>query len=624
MARLYRSILTDDYTLLPTLFYVPVFAFLSRGNTAFVLTGYNLFGVPFLLLTYGTMTRRLGLRGLPARAAALLVLFTCTVFLTPLMGGYLDACGLVFAAWILWLAAGWDLSRIHVGKSLYLAALVLILCFLRRWYVFWVAAFFLAYFLCALLRARGGGRRAAFSVFVNLFAAGAAWLLILFLFFREFLERLAVNNFSFAYSAYDFGGARYSAGFLLSQSGAFLCCLAAVGAVLCLRSEKNRLKGVFFLAQSAVSFLLFTRVQSLGIQHLYLFVPALLFFAVYGAVFLPEAILTAASARPRLRFAPRAVSALIALLVALNFSNSYFREATAALAPVDAMFAQKKLYRRERADIGEIQRLVAAVNALTRGGKYAYALASSDILNTDILTNAELPGARYAVHNQLYTYDVDKRDGFPPYFYLADVLVVASPVQLHLSPDDQRVVGVPAAAILAGEAGDSLERVGTFVLDGGVEAYLYERVKPYSREFLRGVDGAFKAAYPEYDFLNDTYSVFSYIYDTHLPDSFEVLPAEPYAFKLGLGAEPADFCLSLAGRYAEFTFSAETETAGDAGWRMRVTDDGGEELLNETVFAGSGVYTLRAANCQSLRFEIEGGGAEASVTLGFAFREEKN
>src|SRR5262245_38826641 len=50
----------------------------------------------------------------------------------------------------------------------------------------------------------------------------------------------------------------------------------------------------------------------------------------------------------------------------------------------------------------------------------------------------------------LTTRDVDKRDGFPRALLTAKYVIVASPIQYHVSPRDQRVVGIPEQLILDG------------------------------------------------------------------------------------------------------------------------------------------------------------------------------
>ncbi|MDR2903956.1 MAG: hypothetical protein LBU77_05570, partial [Clostridiales bacterium] len=170
-SRLYESILFDDYTLLPVLLYIPVFKWFSQSNTAFVLTTYLVYGVPFLLMLYWFFVRIFRIETLWQRAAVLFLLFTCTVFLTPLMGGFLDACGLTVVAGILLLLSCWDMTKISPFRCLGLALLVLALCFFRRWYSFWAVAFFPAYFLSlAALRGKSGLQdRTTLKVFANLF-----------------------------------------------------------------------------------------------------------------------------------------------------------------------------------------------------------------------------------------------------------------------------------------------------------------------------------------------------------------------------------------------------------------------------------------------------------------------
>jgi hypothetical protein len=130
-----------------------------------------------------------------------------------------------------------------------------------------------------------------------------------------------------------------------------------------------------------------------------------------------------------------------------------------------------------------------------------YVLSSSKILNYSILNNAHLVlGRDRKRENQfLRTYDVDKRDGFPSHFFTAKYVVIADPVQYTLKPEDQRIIGVPAKAIL------NRENIGTayrklpyeFALDNNVNVYIFERVRPFKKNNIESLLDIFRKHYPD-------------------------------------------------------------------------------------------------------------------------------
>jgi hypothetical protein len=117
----------------------------------------------------------------------------------------------------------------------------------------------------------------------------------------------------------------------------------------------------------------------------------------------------------------------------------------------------------------------------SRNGGPVYVLASSGILNSALLWDANLSlDTHYQVTGRiLRTADVDQRDGFPSQLLNAEYVLVAVPIQYHLRPEDQQMVGLPAEALLMRRnIGNAFERLDeSFVLDNGVRVLLFRRTR---------------------------------------------------------------------------------------------------------------------------------------------------
>jgi len=103
----------------------------------------------------------------------------------------------------------------------------------------------------------------------------------------------------------------------------------------------------------------------------------------------------------------------------------------------------------------------------------------------------------------LNTHDVDKRDGFPSKFLTARYIVVAYPIQYHLRPEDQRVVGTLAEFIMdGGNIGISYKQLPyEFALDKGVRVYIYEKVRPFKKTDIDSLSELFRKHYPDREYL---------------------------------------------------------------------------------------------------------------------------
>jgi hypothetical protein len=155
-----------------------------------------------------------------------------------------------------------------------------------------------------------------------------------------------------------------------------------------------------------------------------------------------------------------------------------------------------------RNDANEIDRMLTTLEELANAqGDRVYVLASSDTFNCSILLNAYLTLNRYENidHYIKWTHDVDKRDGFPQKFLKAKYVLVGVPIQYHLKPADQRVIGIPAELILSRKGiGTSFHKLPyEFTLDGGVKVYIYEKIKPFSDADIESLSSMFKKYYPD-------------------------------------------------------------------------------------------------------------------------------
>ena len=88
--------------------------------------------------------------------------------------------------------------------------------------------------------------------------------------------------------------------------------------------------------------------------------------------------------------------------------------------------------------------MVDELQQLSQDGRSIYVLASSEILNDDIIRQASLPDQMNYPYTLEKSNHVDLRDGFPTQFFTSSIVLVASPAQHHLRPQDQQVIGVLA------------------------------------------------------------------------------------------------------------------------------------------------------------------------------------
>jgi hypothetical protein len=150
----------------------------------------------------------------------------------------------------------------------------------------------------------------------------------------------------------------------------------------------------------------------------------------------------------------------------------------------------------------EINNLLDSLATLVKNNDGTiYVLSSTSRLNDEILRSA----CRSYTHtpavckNILFAHHVDKRDGFPFQFLTARYVVIADPIQYHLRPEDQRVVGILADEILNQRGiGLSFRALNyNFTLDNNVKAYIFEKITPFRRSDLDQLSRLFLTHYPD-------------------------------------------------------------------------------------------------------------------------------
>jgi hypothetical protein len=99
----------------------------------------------------------------------------------------------------------------------------------------------------------------------------------------------------------------------------------------------------------------------------------------------------------------------------------------------------------------------------------------------------------------LPTHHVDKRDGFPHPIFDARYIVLGVPIQYHLRPSDQKVIGLFAEQVFHQERlGRSFQKLPhTFQLEGNVNAFIYEKKEPIRRADAEDLSEAFVRSYPD-------------------------------------------------------------------------------------------------------------------------------
>jgi hypothetical protein len=496
---LIHSIRHDDYNYLPAFLLMPFGFLFGTSRLAYILSIVNIFALPATLsfvVLHKKFTQSYGvnLKTLISISFATIVLLPS--FWEPILGGLPDVGGIILINIVLLLYISHPFSEQSILNLLLIALFIPALVLFRRWYAFWGLSFYLTVLLetCVTqLFMRASNIRNFIKTLAKLFMQISVSAVFLFSVAPNFIKHVIRTDYADIFSAYRSNNPMSQSFIqLLSRFGLFYLSLFVLGAIVGVMNKKTRNFSLFLILQSLVIFILFSRTQNFDPQHFYLLIPTMLLFS---SLFISRLFI-----KPN-RFKPFFVSgiALVLILIFLfTFSQKDFWP-TKAFPKIFAGFRHPPLVRN---DIKEIDSMLNALNGLlTEPNDRVYVLASSHIINSSILDSAYLSLNRHKqiAKKILWTHDVDKRDGFPQELLTAKYVIVADPIQYHLNPQDQRVVGIPAEFILKGQnIGKSFMKLPyDFVLDNGVHVYIYKKINPLNYSDLAFLSKILKYYYPD-------------------------------------------------------------------------------------------------------------------------------
>lgn len=492
---------STDYNLLPIVPIIPFLAIFGTTRLAYVLIILNLYAIPFAF--FMTKTIKALFNKAHTHIKTWLYPFIFSIFLLtpatiiPIINGRPDAICILIISLIFYLLAKTRLK--YISNYFVLGFLTFLLIILRRYFCFWAISLYIAIFIAKFISHihTYGLNKTCFNkttkVAIKLFASGLLILALMFVFFHSLLIRYLSGGYGDAYSAYMFGDFFNQIRLFIQYYGLIILFFVLAGIIVTYVNYRKTAISEFTnigIICSLLCFLIFTHIQTLGDQHMYMFVPFLTFCVAVLVVKLHTIKKTG-------------FVAIIPSLIILGLSLFSFNGAKADdCSPICYIAGASEIIRPvQRQDIGSLKTLSQDLTNLMSTTDYVYALSSSDAFNDDILRNLYLP--IYPKFNISNVAHVDKRDGFPFYFFDANYVIVANPIQTHLTDGGQDVIVFLANQILSKKVAN-LKLINTYKLDNNITLNLYHKETKYSDKFLKETKEYFQNKYPNYPFLYET------------------------------------------------------------------------------------------------------------------------
>lgn len=481
---LLESLLTADYKMFMNLFISVPYLFTGRSINAFMVCYAITCFVPmwFALL----MGAKYLAQQLPACHTALYyplcmaVMVLWPMFLWPATHGMPDAFGLTFAAVIALLCADYRFKTLPWPRLLAIFAATFALILTRRWYMFWILAFYAVYVLAVLV---GAVRRKTLgSTLKHMLLFGVPSAVIIVGALLPTFKTILTTDYADIYGAYYGGGFGNNCLGQLRTQGLIWLVLCAAGLVWLLYCRSTRAQAIVAAAASLGAMVLFTRTQSLG-DHQSLILAPFYLLMLFGLC----AKLTQQKAKPWLR---NAAAGVLAIFLVVNFGNALRLPGknvqTLALS-------SESLDLTRRTDLAQMRAVTDFVLEHCTEDQTVYINMDSNGYSGTTFAYSD------PAHPQLQTMilwesSVPSTHGFPTGIWTSEYVMVTDRV------DEGGIVGpINAALRTQSPAAVHYEYVTEFPLDG-ITLYCYRRTaRPDAEEadYFKQVFAEYDARWPE-------------------------------------------------------------------------------------------------------------------------------
>lgn len=481
---LLESLLTADYKMFMNLFISVPYLFTGRSINAFMVCYAITCFVPmwFALL----MGAKYLAQQLPACHTALYyplcmaVMVLWPMFLWPATHGMPDAFGLTFAAVIALLCADYRFEALPWPRLLAIFAATFALILTRRWYMFWILAFYAVYVLAVLV---GAVRRKTLgSTLKHMLLFGVPSAVIIVGALLPTFKTILTTDYADIYGAYYGGGFGNNCLGQLRTQGLIWLVLCAAGLVWLLYCRSTRAQAIVAAAASLGAMVLFTRTQSLG-DHQSLILAPFYLLMLFGLC----AKLTQQKAKPWLR---NAAAGVLAVFLVVNFGNAL------RLPGKDVQtlaLSSESLDLTRRTDLAQMRAVTDFVLEHCTEDQTVYINMDSNGYSGTTFAYSD------PAHPQLQTMilwesSVPSTHGFPTGIWTSEYVMVTDRV------DEGGIVGpINAALRTQSPAAVHYEYVTEFPLDG-ITLYCYRRTaRPDAEEadYFKQVFAEYDARWPE-------------------------------------------------------------------------------------------------------------------------------
>lgn len=379
-----------------------------------------------------------------------------------LLYGQPDLFGLIFVFLIIILTMDCDFSKTDFLRYFLIIALTVMTSASRRWYMFWLAAYYVCYGFAVIVRFIRGKH------WKNLVRAVLFFLIAAICVVTVLLPMIIIvlrTNFASSYSAYNIGGFPAELTRQARFLGIGLLIVLFAGFLWGIIQRKSRWLAVFALLNIMLAIFFFTRIQNMGYHHTLILVPS---------YFLLMLISLSGISSLKKKWAFRLSAAVV---FGFSITNAVVCGASSS-ASLPAFFSNSALILPKRDDIEQIRIVNKWIIEHCTEPDSAYIIPHGEPYNPDIFRSCDLPDKSVSQYVP-YGSAVLGTHFFPEELLLAKYVLTCEPfcnISIAKKYNSAFLSEIPQKHFI---------KVTQFDMGNGYIFYVYERVIPTDQEEIQ-------------------------------------------------------------------------------------------------------------------------------------------
>ncbi len=434
-------------------------------------------------------------------AFTMILVFTYTRLWSPTLRGLSDIIGLlpIILAFLLIKKHNF-INKQKVIFPIILGVLVYLPFLFRRWYIYFIIGFYLSMFIIDLLELKktekDKKKEIFFNAFKNYFLAGCTTIIMALLIQLPLIKSILNENYSETYNGYQVSLLSHFQNFW-NEFGFILIILALVAIILAIFRKKYKKETLFCVLNTAIFWFAFGQVQNMGVHH-------------YLGISFWIILLVMLGIRQIYEVLPKYKNIyliIILVIFSVNFTTTFiFRD-----KHIPIISQNNKYYKLKYYNFNELKRLITNIEEILKDPPEENAenpkisvLADSEVISDNLI---DLLGNVTIKDNIVYATHIDSRDGINFNSLFTKYIVVTSVSQLGTNANGQYVIDVPNKMIYQNKGIGKAYKFfsGPYLLDNGVEAYIYEKERDFTKEEVEEYLNELFKIYPNWQ---DKYTYF--------------------------------------------------------------------------------------------------------------------